>query len=342
MRSGISFCVLLPALSISGCTRPFPVREGEVLTYARCEVPIPPGGAGYVDTLQIRWLGTTCHLIQVGDVAVLTDPYFSHYRPTRVAFGKIASHADSVHRWTHDLPKPQAIFIGHAHYDHMLDLAETLRQRNWHGTPIYGGPTMAHVAAGYGEGIENYCRVPQMGSDWVEIDGSRLAYRAFPAQHAPHLPGIFFFPGELTAPRTTPPTRARHFPLGETHAYLFRLRGSDQTEFTVFIAGAATDGTVGIPDDLPRGVDVAILCVPGWKNVSDYPAEAIRRLRPRVIVLSHLDNFLQDGWHKRELVATSDLQGFLAKARAACDYPEFERMVITDMGSTVRVAAAPQ
>ena len=313
-----------------------------MLTYARCEAPIQPGGVGYDRTLQIRWLGTMCHLIQLGDVAVLTDPYFSHFRPTKVAFGNIASDAPSVQRWTNDLPKPQAIFVGHAHYDHMFDLAETMRQRNWRGTPIYGGPTMAHIAAGYGETIENDCRVPQVGPDWIEIDGPRLAYRAFSAQHAPHLLGISLFPGELTAPRTTPPTRARHFPVGETFTYLFRLRGSDQREFTVFIAGAATDATVGIPDDLPHGVDVAIFCVPGWKNVKDYPKEAIRRLRPRVIVLSHLDNFLQDGWEKRELVATASLRKFLDEARGACHYPEFERIVVTDVGSTIRVAAAPQ
>ncbi len=342
MRSYKSLTGLFLALSTSGCSRPFPVREGEVLTYSRCEIPIPPGGVGFDRTLQIRWLGTACHLIQVGDTAVLTDPYFSHYSPARVMFGTVASDADTVRRWTHDLPRPQAIFIGHAHYDHLLDLAETLRQRTWSGTPIYGGPTMAHIAAGYGESIENNCRVPQVDPDWVEIDGPRLAYRAFPAQHAPHFAEMVLFPGKLTAPRTTPPTRAKQFPLGETFAYLFRLRGNEPSEFTVFIAGAATDGTVGIPDDLPHGVDVAIFCVPGWKNVKDYPEEAIRRLRPRVIVLSHLDNFLQQGWEKRELVATASLRKFLDKARGACNYPEFERIVITDVGGTVRVAAAPQ
>lgn len=342
MHSGKAIVGLFLVICGYGCASRFPVREGESLTYARCEKPIPPGGAGYERTLQVRWLGTSCHLIQVGDISVLTDPYFSHFRPTKMAFGKIASDVECVRRWTHDLPKPQAIFVGHAHYDHMFDLAETLRQRNWHGTPIYGGPTMANIAAGYGAGIERDCRVPQVGPDWIEIDGPRLAYRAFSANHAPHLPGVFFFPGEVTTPRTTPPTRARHFPVGETFAYLFRLRGSDQSEFTVFINDAATDGTVGIPDDLPQGVDVAILCVPGWRNVDDYPVEAIRRLRPRVIVLSHLNNFLQEGWAKRELVATADLKGFLERARSACNYPEFERIVVTDVGSTVQVASAPQ
>ncbi len=328
----------LAFMCVSACSRPFPVRVGEVLTYAKCETPISPGVPGYDQTLQIRWLGTACHFIQLGDAAILTDPYFSHYSPTRVVFGTVPSDADAVHRMTSDLPRPQAIFIGHEHYDHLLDLAETLRQRNWQGTPIYGGPTTPNIVAGYGESIEHDCRIPEVRSDWVEIDGPRLAYRAFPARHAPHFAGMVLFPGRLTDPRSTPPTRARDFPLGEPFTYLFRLRGSQQSEFTVFVADAATDATIGIPDDLPRGVDVAILCVPSWKNVEDYPAEVIRRLRPRVILLSHLDNFLQNGWEKRELVASSHLPEFLAKARSACDYPEFERLVITDMGSTVRVA----
>jgi len=42
------------------------------------------------------------------------------------------------------------------------------------------------------------------------------------------------------------------------------------------------------------------------------------------------------------VVGTADLPGFLDKARAACDYPEFERMIITDVGGTVRVLPRPQ
>lgn len=327
---------LLLCCTIISCAGPFPLRPGESITYAKAQMPNSPDPAGHDQTLQIRWLGTMCTWIQLGDVAVLTDPYFSHFASTRVAFGRIESDKEAVGLWTRDLPRPKAIFIGHAHYDHMLDLRETLRQRSWMGIPIYAGPTAANIAAGYGEDLERNFVTPQTNSPWVEIDGPRLAYRAFPAQHAPHLPGINLFRGMLTAPRTSPPTRARDFPVGETFTYLLRFRGGDRAEFTVFIAGAATNADCGIPD-LPEGVDVAILCVPGWKNVHGYPDEVIRRLRPRVILLAHLDNFLQEGWRKRELVPTADLAGFLDRARRVCDYPRFERLVITDVGSTVRV-----
>lgn len=332
--------LIVSIATVPACTPAFPVRCGEALTYSRCETPIASDDPAFDRTLQVRWLGTTVHFIQLGSMAVMTDPYFSHFRASRAFFGKIHSDAASVRRFTHDLPAPDAIFIGHAHYDHMLDLAEVVRQRSWDSVPIYGGPTVGYIAAGYGVGLEQRCHIPIESPQWTAISDG-LSYRAFAAQHAHHLPGIFFFPGTLTAPRQTPPTSAWEFPVGETFTYLFRLQ-HENAEFTVFFAGASTDGTVGIPDDLPRGVDVAILCVPAWRNVEDYPVEAIRRLRPRVIVLSHLDNFLQDGWKKREVVATADLPGFLDKARAACDYPEFERMIITDVGGTVRVLPRPQ
>lgn len=280
-----------------------------------------------------------CHLIQLGDVAVLTDPYFSHFRSTQVAFGKIESDSVAVHRWTHHLPKPSAIFIGHAHYDHLMDLAETLHQKNWHGTPIYASSTAANIVAGYGEQIERDMYQPVIQPGWTDVDEPRLSYRAFSAQHASHLPGVHLFSGSVDAPRAEPPTRAKDFRVGQTYTYLLRLRGAQQSEFTVFIAGAATDADCGVPD-LPEGVDVAILCVPGWKNVSGYPEKVIRRLRPRVIFLSHLDNFLQDGWRKRELVPTADLPGFLERARGVCDYSRFERIVIADVGATLRILPA--
>lgn len=332
--------LLLPLACLASCTPTFPVRCGETLTYSRAESPIPPDSPGYGDTLQVRWLGTAVHFIQLGPHAVMTDPYFSHFRPSRVFFGKIQPDVDRVGTMTQNLPAPDAIFIGHAHYDHILDLPEVIRQRGWRDVPIYGGPSMRNILAGYGEGLEASCRVPAECAEWTPIaDG--LAYRAFAAKHACHLPGVLLFPGRVTNPLKKPPASAWDFRVGETYTYLFRLQHAN-TEFTVFFAGAATDGTVGIPDDLPRGVDVAILCVPGWRNVDDYPVEVIRRLRPRVVVLTHLNNFLQDGWKKREVVATADLPAFLDRARAACDHPEFERIVITDVGGTVRVLPRAQ
>jgi glyoxylase-like metal-dependent hydrolase (beta-lactamase superfamily II) len=154
---------------VAACTPEFPVRCGEALTYSRCETPILSDASGYRDTLQVRWLGTTVHFIQLGPLAVMTDPYFSHFRPSKVFFGKIHSDVSRVARMTRDLPTPDAIFVGHAHYDHMLDLPEVIRQRGWSDVPIYGGPSMRHILAGYGEGLERRCRLPVESGEWTPI-----------------------------------------------------------------------------------------------------------------------------------------------------------------------------
>lgn len=325
------------ALSISGCATPFPVRPGEALTYSRSEKPLKPSDRGYVDTLQIRWLGTACNLIQVGDAAILTDPFFTHYRASHVFFGgDTPSDPVAVEEHSRCLPRPQAIFIGHAHYDHLLDLAELRRQKQWLDVPIIGGPTVGHIVAGYNEGIQQHHQSPCAPGQWCRMTDN-VEYQAFPAHHSPHFLGKTLFEGTLADPRTDPPKTARDFPIGEPYTYLFRFSyGEEGKSFTVFFASAATDADHGIPD-LAEGVDAAILCTPGWKNVRDYPAGAIRRLRPRVVILSHLDNFLQKGWEKRELVATAHLDGFLREAREASIHEAFERIVITDTGTTVHI-----
>ncbi len=62
------------------------------------------------ETLTITRITHSCHLIQIGDVTVLTDPWFSEhafYHPGEAIACSVA-----------DLPRLDAVLISHHHYDH--------------------------------------------------------------------------------------------------------------------------------------------------------------------------------------------------------------------------------
>lgn len=336
-------------VATAGCAADFPVNTGKVLTITPADDPLPKTDPHFPTTLQIRWLGTACHLLQLGDAAILTDPFVSYHAITKVGLGKIASNEKKVRAKFADLPPPRAIFIGHSHYDHMLDLPAAMQLPGWKGTPIYGSRTTKNILHGFSPELAGRVHQTETDESWRQVavaGNSTVEYMAVLSEHAPQLGRILLYPGKVTEPLTEPPTKADQYKVGETYAYFFRLTHRSQiptasrptqTSFTIYFSGAAANAPIGLPKaDPATPIDVAILCVPGWKNVKGYPVEVIKRLRPRHIVLSHFDDFFQEDSARHEVVATAHLQEFLQTVQDAADYPELESICVPAVDTVIQ------
>jgi L-ascorbate metabolism protein UlaG (beta-lactamase superfamily) len=93
------------------------------------------------EPLTITRITHSCHLIQVGEITVLTDPWFSErtfYHP-----------GEPVAMGVADLPQLDAVLISHEHYDH-CDLAAFASYRDRDVPMIVAGPVAAKArAAGF-------------------------------------------------------------------------------------------------------------------------------------------------------------------------------------------------
>jgi L-ascorbate metabolism protein UlaG (beta-lactamase superfamily) len=93
------------------------------------------------EPLTITRITHSCHLIQIGDMTVLTDPWFSEralYHP-----------GEPVAMGVADLPALDAVLISHHHYDH-CDLAAFAAYRDKDVPMIVAGPVAARArAAGF-------------------------------------------------------------------------------------------------------------------------------------------------------------------------------------------------
>jgi L-ascorbate metabolism protein UlaG (beta-lactamase superfamily) len=93
------------------------------------------------EPLTITRITHSCHLIQIGALAVLTDPWFSErafYHPGEPVAMRVA-----------DLPELDAVLISHHHYDH-CDLAALAAYRHKDVPMIVAGPVAARArAAGF-------------------------------------------------------------------------------------------------------------------------------------------------------------------------------------------------
>jgi len=304
LRACAAFASLgvLAAVVLSQCSGPLlmPAMDGAVVEIKRSQRSIQPGEEGYSDTLQLLWFGSGCHVIQLGDLSVVTDPFVTNGAdllrprsdPRRVAatLGKIKP--------------PQAVLINHSHFDHILDAHETMTLDDWKAAavPLFGGATAKHLLAGWLDEELN-ARCHALTADVVsEVpvgrvpSGYALHATAYPSRHAPHLScGTVFLDRKLTEPRTSPPSNALDYPAGEVFNYLLELKHGS-TSFTVFSLGAVADLDEH-PHSLPppgTRIDVLILCAPGATHVKGYPEAHLNRLRPRHIVMSHFNTFWKD------------------------------------------------
>ncbi len=89
--------------------------------------PMPPA-----KILTVRWFGTTNFEFDYGDQVILLDTFYNRGPRAR----PIGFSVDQVKR-------ANAILIGHAHWDHIADVAPVAKQT---GAKVYGAPLTAETA----------------------------------------------------------------------------------------------------------------------------------------------------------------------------------------------------
>ena len=344
--------ILLIGCSNNKVNLNMPVRSGMVMevrpsyTERFDEKPNP-------NRLQIYWFGTASYFIQLGEIGILTDPFVTTGLDN---LRKVRSDQKEVKRTLGRLKQPpDAIFIGHSHIDHLLDAhTAMLKLPTWSRVPLYGSLSTQNILMGHGNAaLDDRVSVVEVNSPgkWVPIPiseqksgkGYSIEYMALKTDHTPHFSftselidefsfSKTFLDGKITEPLT-------HFPdlwdyqSGEVYNYLFRFR-HDNTEFSVMMLGSPMR-LIDYPESLPPQnipIDVVIGLTPSADNVDDYPKKQIAQLKPRVVILSHFNNFFNK--NKDEILhiqgrPLTDLKQYLLDIQEVFDAePDFERIVV--------------
>jgi hypothetical protein len=162
----------------------------------------------------------------------------------------------------------------------------------------------------------------QPGKWWYA--SPRLRFMALISEHAPIIAHLKFFEGTYSEPLSELPNRASGWREGQTLAYLVDFLGTDgkTVEFRVHYQDAASTAPLGFPplDKLQdqRPVDLAIVCMPGFDQVKNYPEAIIGKLTPRYVVIIHWENFfdlLPDDPRDLRTVPTENAEGFLTRLK---------------------------
>ncbi|MGH9462368.1 MAG: hypothetical protein ACRD1X_14195 [Vicinamibacteria bacterium] len=317
--SGLALCAALMAASC------LPI-------YRTSQADIAPAAPGYESAVQVRFLGVGGFLIRRGSDAVLTAPLYTNPSETELG-GPLAPNPDRIAMFHPPSQDVKAIFVGHAHYDHLMDVPYV-----WKNTPdamIYGNESTKNILAGYSPAASVPAGVPVippekvralnsssdnvvdyrmcldregLGDDpvtedasqgrWVDVPGARVRFRALCSEHPPQIAGmIHLWPGAVLRPRFRPPDNAMNYLQGETHAFLIDFMNEEGTvpEFRIYYQDAPTNVPIGEvhPSLLEEKRVDLALLCVG--NFFDVasPTHIVTNTHPRYVILGHWENFFR-------------------------------------------------
>ena len=287
---------IITALAGSGCAV-FGTADPERGTLPCCG-PAAPG------SLELQYLGSGGWMMAYDGIELLTAPFFSNPTIKELA-GRFEPKTQVIDQGLPPVGNVSAVLVGHAHYDHLMDVPYILTQRA-RSAHVYGSATTANVLAAVPglsrsrvHNVEGAAGTAEAMGQWITPPGGRIRFMPLRADHAPHFQGIELYEGEVTEPLRILPSSASDWVGGATLAYLIDFLAPDGTvAFRVHYQDAGSSWPGGVPprfgggDDHP--VDVAILCAPSYGEVQAYPEGVLHALRPRVALVGHWESFFTD------------------------------------------------
>jgi L-ascorbate metabolism protein UlaG (beta-lactamase superfamily) len=253
-----------------------PVTSASLDKYSTLVVADSPGAKRSPGTVRVTYLGVNGYQFEASGQALLVDPYFTRVGLTTVALQQRIqpNEVRIAFGLQHIRPRADAVLVTQAHFDHLLDVPEIMRQTH---ARLIAGETAANLVISCG--IErNRCLVVQPGSTRV-VGLWRI--RVLPAAHDRIL-GWLPFRGTKTQPGTCP-AKASDWRLGEPMAFFVEANGK-----RIYVDSGGTVEVLPPAEIAP--VDLAILGVALPDSRKRFRA-AVDRLRPTYVLPSHQDDF---------------------------------------------------
>ncbi len=316
------FCTLAGALLVavlSGCGQPVP--DGLELSAGIDAVHAGPPGTGFVD---VQFLGVAGFVLRHANDMIMTAPMFSNPPLSKlIPFTELTFDRNAIDRFLPPVADAEAILVGHAHYDHLLDVPYIAR-RHARNAVVYGSATMSHtIAAALPVERRKVVNVlaarPGRPGIWLYNKKRTMRWMAIEAAHAPHLRNLTLLKGYYDRDLPRLPRTAFGYLEGQTFAWLIDfLDEAGVPRLRIYYQDSACgppDGMLPeLPEDDVRRVDVAVVGVASFANLPEHPQRLIRHLGARHYVFSHWDNFLVSPADPVEVLPGVDLAEFVRRA----------------------------
>lgn len=293
-----------------------------------------PGDARYARTVQVRFLGVAGFSFRLGDAQVLTAPFYSNPGLFRVLAGHIEPNVERILALApKELGEVDALLVGHAHYDHLMDVPVLAKRRLPESCTIFGSRTAKHILAPEElpqrvKAVDLVAGTYRRPGKWHRVAAGRARVMALLSDHAPHFCGIRAFNGWYRKDLEKRPESAWAWRLGKPLAWLidFMDASGERPVFRIYYQDTAPRVPLGLPPPLADGkrIDLAVLCVASFSQIDHHPEAIVLAARPRHVLLGHWEDFFRPQTEPLRPVPATDLHDFVERLEkvlpAAADY----------------------
>ena len=294
------------------------------------------------DQVSVTYLGISGILVEHGEHALLTAPFFSNpplldWRPgmLRWLVGRPIEPDTAVieQLLPRSADRASVILVGHGHYDHLLDVPYIATHRA-RSAVVFGGPSIRHMLMGDAVLRSKPGRLVPIPRDsagdakrdgvWYYSPDSAFRFMALIANHAPTIKigewPYTFAQGKVSADMDTLPKMAADWKLGEPYAFLIDVLSDSprRTIFRIYFEDAPSKPPLGFPSArlLAAGpVDLAVLCAATSANFKATPDSLLRVLKPRSVMVTHWESFFRPALRPKRLSRVTDMHLFVRSLR---------------------------
>ncbi len=212
--------------------------------------------------VSLTWTGVAGFVLEAEGVRIAFDPFVTRPGLFATLFRRAASDRDLVAR---HLPPLDAVFVGHTHFDHALDLESIAALSP--ACRFHGGGTA--VELGRRRGIAPARLVEAKDGEVVEVG----PFRVEPIRSAHGLVPVVRFVDRATLPATGVPRTPFRWPMGEPLAFRVDVRGR-----SFHVQGSA--GLVDASLARLRPTDVLVACLAARRGNPPLPRAPRGASRP--------------------------------------------------------------
>lgn len=222
--------------------------------------------------LTLQWLGTAGFAISFEGTTLVTDPFLSRAPLGRVARGLPLTIDEGLA--PRHVPRCDAVLMGHTHFDHALDTPAISRAT---GCTVYGSASMTHYMGLHGLADRAVTATPHLP---YEI--GPFVVRFVPSVHSKLLLGLSIPQGgELTCDSCAHMTH-KDFHCGQVWGIHIEVAGT-----SLYHMGSCDL----LDDEVTRPAEWFLAGIAGRGSTPKFWERVLRRVKPRVLVPHHYDNF---------------------------------------------------